>query len=230
MTRNPAEFPPAQWSPIQLAAAELIHDYLGLKSQPAFGEKADVAIGFGHFDLRIAERCMEIKEQGCVSKVIFTGGVGAGSADFTRPEAEEFKAYALNQHPACPESDIIVENRSTNTGENVRYTSELLLREYPSLAFGSGIRAAILVATPFRMRRVWLTFKTHFGMLPAWCMPPESSLEQDCAVFQSKGEDLISQLPGEVDRLKSYPEKGWIVGEPIPPEIFEACRTISTPR
>lgn len=212
---------------VRFAAANLVYEHLALTLPAQADQVADAVIGFGHFDQRIAEKCVQIRNLGLAGFIIFTGGVGAGSADLNQPEADAFLASALRLAPDLPSEEVLVENRSTNTGDNVRFTATLLRETRPELAFGTGIRSVILVATPFRMRRVWLTFRAIFGDLQTRCMPPESDLAADCALFQSKGQELISQLPGEIERLLNYPVKGWILAEDIPSSVIEASRVIA---
>jgi uncharacterized SAM-binding protein YcdF (DUF218 family) len=209
------------------AAAKLVYEHLALTLPPDLNHVADAVIGFGHFDLRIAERCIQIRKQGLARLVIFTGGVGAGSADLKQPEADAFREAVLRTNPEFPCDELLVENRSTNTGDNVRFTAAQLLKTRPDFAFGTGIRSVILVATPSRMRRVWLTFRAIFGDIQVGCMPPQSDLATDCALFRSKGQDLITQLPGEVERLVTYPNRGWILAEPVPNTVIEASRLIA---
>jgi hypothetical protein len=53
--------------------------------------------------------------QGYASKILYTGGVGARSADFENPESIEFLNYTKKNYPQIPEDDIIIEDKSTNT-------------------------------------------------------------------------------------------------------------------
>ena len=96
----------------------------------------DAVLGFGVFDLKLPRFCGELYRSGRAKRIIFTGGVGAGSADLGQPEADAWHAELLKTHPCIPRDHIILENRSTNTGENVRFTAELLAQKHPRLAFG----------------------------------------------------------------------------------------------
>ena len=117
--------------------------------------KADLIIGFGHFDMRIVDHCAQLFEKKFAPNIIFSGGVGAGSADFTNPEAIEFRNYLHEKYPNIPLSNVLIESNSTNTGENVRFTIEILKKK----GLLNGVKRVILVATPTRQLRVLLTAK-----------------------------------------------------------------------
>ena len=61
----------------------------------------DAVIGFGHFDLNIPRHCAELRTRGAARTMIFTGGIGAGTADLGRPEADAFKAVLDREYPVA---------------------------------------------------------------------------------------------------------------------------------
>lgn len=196
----------------------------GFLSQPDAGSPSvcDAVIGFGVFDLRVAALCGQLVAVGRARRVIFTGGVGAGSADLGRPEADAFADELARLYPGIPRDSVVIENRSTNTGENVRLTLDLLADRHPELSPGSGLRTAILVASPARLRRVRLTWKQQAASVAAWDLAPDSTCEAESALHAAKGIDYRALLVGEIDRLRSYPARGWIVHESIPAHVLAA--------
>ena len=200
---------------------QIIYDFLGHASAPPL-QSADAIIGFGHFDLRIAHHCGDLWTRGLAPKIIFTGGVGAGSADLKIPEAEAFAAYLRQSHPEIPLEHVMIEPRSTNTGENVRETVA------QAQAAAVPLDRVILVATPFRQRRVIQTWRHHQPQSEIQSAPPPSSMADDTAVFATKGETLEAQFPGEIDRLQTYPAKGWIAPVDIPPAVLVAVNSLQT--
>lgn len=197
-------------------AAQTIYNFLS----PSVGtdpQPADLIVGFGHFDLRIAAQCAALWQLKLAPRILFTGGVGAGSADLGRPEAAAFAAVLYDTLPDFPRDQLIVESRSTNTGDNVRFSMELIAKA------GWDVRSAILVATPFRQRRVNLTWSKVTGGIAHQSAPPPSSLAEDIALFAGKGEDLTAQLPGEIERLQNYPPRGWIDAATLPDHVLTAA-------
>jgi uncharacterized SAM-binding protein YcdF (DUF218 family) len=78
-------------------------------------------------------------EQGYVSVIIFTGGLGAGNA----AEGDVAAQYAIAQ--GIPAEAILVENESADTIENLT-NAQTLANEY-------GLQTFLIVSTPFHMKR-----------------------------------------------------------------------------
>ena len=117
----------------------------------------------------------------------------------------------------------MIENQSTNTGENVRFLGQ------KAEAANWLLNQVILVATPFRQRRVILTWQAQGPVgSTAYAAPPPSTLATDVALFATKNEDLIAQLPGEIDRLQSYATRGWIAAEPLPESVLAARASLQS--
>lgn len=205
-----------------LPAARLIFRFLACRDEQL--PKTDAIIGFGHFDNKIALRCGELYQQNLAPRIIFTGGVGAGSADLILPEADAFWHELQAVYPEIPQSAVICESASSNTGENIQKTKHLLEVEYPSFRFGGGLDTAILVASPYRQLRVAQSWKKQVPEVEHWNAPPESDFECERELFTAKGEDLVRQLVGEMQRIKSYPDKGFMQTVDIPVEIEEAYK------
>ena len=101
---------------------QVIWDYLCLHQQP---RKADVIVGFGNFNTDIARRAAELYHQGLAPKILFTGGLGRNTEGLLpEPEAVRFAKVAMEC--GVPEADIILEDKSTNTKENILFTREKL--------------------------------------------------------------------------------------------------------
>lgn len=79
-------------------------------------------------------------QNGYVKKIIMTGGYGTGNP---LPDSYTAKQYAKSQ--GVPEEDILCEEQSTITQENLRYAKEIMEAE--------NYRSAILVSDPLHMKR-----------------------------------------------------------------------------
>lgn len=197
-------------------AAETLWSYL---AQTDGIEKADFIIGFGHFDARIAAQCASLYSQGWAPKVVFTGGVGSGSAGLAQPEAEFFMEEAVRL--GVPVEDIIVEPRSTNTPENARFTLDLLSEQ--GLAGEPFDKTCILVATPYRQLRVDLTCRKLWPEARLLNCPPASSYAIDTGLFGEQCKALDPLLVGEIERIDKYGAKGDITPADVPAEIRAAA-------
>ncbi len=195
-----------------------LFDYLYLKQDP---KKADAVIGFGHFDMKIPARCAELYEMGLAEKIIFTGGIGAGTADLGSAEADTFLAYLQKHYPHIKKDNILIENQSTNTGENLRYSIAKVKEEKADWSEKLMKGTLLLVANPFRQRRVFLTTAQILPHANLINCPPNSSYEEELVLFKTKQQNLNEQLPGEIKRIIEYPKKGWIKEEKVPQDILK---------
>jgi hypothetical protein len=202
-------------------AGKAVFEYLAVHDPVSV--RADLIIGFGHFDPAIPRRCSELFVAGVASRILFTGGVGAGSADLDMPEARFFRETARAHYPQIPDSAFLLEQSSTNTGENVTFSLAMLAAHEPLLRPGHELRSAVIVANPYRQRRVWLTCRKQMGDVGLHNAPPVSSFEQQAELFRAKGQDITGLLVGEVERLVRYGELGYMIACLPPPEIEKAC-------
>ena len=91
-------------------------------------EKADCIIALGNSDIRTAQKAADLYLKGYGDLLITTGGYGRLTKDhFTKPEAQIFadEAIALG----VPEDKIIIEDSSTNTFDNIRFTKISQVKE-----------------------------------------------------------------------------------------------------
>lgn len=84
---------------------------------------------------------LDLYRQGYAPKLIFTGGFGGTGARFS--ESQVARRYAMKQD--IPAHDILIENRSRTTRQN--------LIEAKRLMDAHGMRRAILVSDPLHMAR-----------------------------------------------------------------------------
>lgn len=204
-----------------ILAARLIHDYL-VETDPLPEEACDAVIGFGVFDLRLPRLCGDLYTQGLARRIVFTGGIGAGTGNLGGPEADVWRAVLAESYPDIPSDDVIVENQSTNTAENVTFTAALLERTSPALAFGQGLRRVLVVASPSRLRRVWLTLAQLQPALAVVRHSPDANFEFERTLYEAQGIDYLAHLAGEIDRIVAYGARGWIADEPLPGAVAAA--------
>ncbi len=89
---------------------------------------------------------IELYAEGMVKKLIVTGGTGAGN-DIS--DARAAKNYAVSR--GVPENDILVEETSTITQENLE-NAKIIMDE-------NDLKTAIIVSDPLHMRRAMLLAK-----------------------------------------------------------------------
>ena len=203
-------------------AARRIFQYLCIRDE--MFAKADLVIGFGHFDHRIPKLCGALYEGGYAAHLLLTGGRGAGTADLPDAEANVFREVLCEAYPTIPSVNVFVENESTNTGENIRFSNKTLKKADAAFCFERGIQSVIAVASPYRQRRVRGTMRKMYPAIDVCNRPPETSFEEEERIFNAKNQDFTSMVFGEMDRIIDYPAKGYMAAEVIPPEVVDAYK------
>src|SRR5690242_21539067 len=105
--------------------AEKLWDYHLMKHQLA---PAGAILVLCSHDERVAERGAQLFLEGWAPLLIFSGGRGAITKTlWNEPEAVRFARIAESLN--VPRESILVEPRSTNTGQNIEFTKRLLAEE-----------------------------------------------------------------------------------------------------
>ena len=82
-------------------------------------------MALGSHDLRVADRAAELWLEGWAPLLLVSGGLGNLTQHlWTVPEADQFAKIAVTK--GVPKSAILIENKSTNTGENIDFSRKLL--------------------------------------------------------------------------------------------------------
>jgi len=177
-------------------------------------EKSDCILVLGSHDLRVAERGADLYLQGWAPLIIFSGGFGNFTRDnWTEPEADLFAAIAVRL--GVPEKAILIENKSTNTGENLRFTRELLIQK------NLDPDSFILVQKPYMERRSYATFKKLWPEKRLILSSPQISFE-DYPSAEISMEKFVNIMVGDLQRIKTYPQKGFQVFQEIPEDVWQA--------
>ena len=177
-------------------------------------QKSDCILVLGSHDLRVAERGAELYLQGWAPLLIMSGGLGRLTQEmWSEPEADKFAKIALEM--GVPKEAILIENKSTNTGENILFTQQLLQKE--NLA----PKRFIVVQKPYMERRSFATFKKHWPEKELIVTSPQLSM-QAYPTAEITLEEVIHIMVGDLQRIKVYPEKGFQIEQEIPKEVWEA--------
>lgn len=177
-------------------------------------EKADCILVLGSHDLRVAERGAELYLQRWAPLLIFSGGLGNFTKDlWQEKEADRFADIARQM--GVPEKAILVENRSTNTGENILFTQQLLKER------ALDPQSFIVVQKPYMERRSYATFKKHWPDKKLVVTSPPISFE-DYPNQEIPLERVINIMAGDLQRIQLYPQKGFQVYQEIPEDVWHA--------
>ena len=198
--------------------ARLLWDYLQLHQTP---RKSDAIFVLCSMDTRVAERAADLFNQGFGEYLIISGGSGKlTKAVFDKPEAHVFRDVAISK--GVPADKIIIEDRSTNTGENVKFTYELLRRKRHDF------RSFLLVQKPYMERRAYATFMKQWpgGKVDILVTSPRISFSD--YFNETCPRDLVlNVMVGDMQRIKEYAKLGLQTEQEIPKTIWTAYERLA---
>ena len=128
-------------------------------------------------------------------------------------EADKFAKIAVEM--GVPADAIIIENKSTNTGENILFT-QMLLREK-----NLDPDSFIVVQKPYMERRSYATFKKHWPDKKLIVTSPVISFEE-YPNDEIPLERVINIMVGDLQRIIEYPAKGFQVPQEVPDNVLHA--------
>jgi len=184
-------------------------------------KKSDMIIVLGTNDLRLADHAATLYKKGYASQILFSGGMNKRDDllknIWTEPEAVVFARRAIKQ--GVPKKAILLEKRSTNTGENIQFTSKILQKK------GITLKSIIVVQKPFMERRAYATAKKYWPKQDIIATSPKITFTK----YPTKNMPLnaiINLMVGEIQRIKEYPKKGFQIRQPIPKNVMHAYTTL----
>lgn len=182
-------------------------------------EKSDCVIVLGSHDKRVAERGTNLFQEGYAPLIVFSGGFGRlTDKRWTKPEAEIFAEVALNM--GVQKESIFIENKSTNTAENLQFTKKILHEK------GLSLTRVILVTKPYMERRAFATWRKLYPEIGVIITSPTIEYDDYPIDTDLPKEEMINIMVGETQRVKLYPQKGYILHQEVPHTIWEAYKEL----
>jgi len=202
-----------------LALAEVLWDYHHMHHVLA---PADVILVLCSHDLAVADRGADLFLAGYAPLLVVSGGSGAITRRIWKePEAEVFARRAIER--GVPAAQVLLETRSTNTGENVRLTRELLATK------GLDPERFLVVQKPYMERRAYATFRQVWPDAQVQVTSPQLGMREYLATYSSEAltpEDVISIMVGDLQRIRLYPARGFQVEQEIPDAVWTAYEVL----
>jgi uncharacterized SAM-binding protein YcdF (DUF218 family) len=197
------------------ALAQRIWQYHQLNHEMS---SADAILVLCSYDKAVAERGAQLFLEGWAPLLIFSGGLGSITRRLWRePEADQFAAIAVTL--GVPRESILTENRSTNTGENVLFTKQLLADR------NIDPRQFILVQKPYMERRSYATFRKLWPDKDVVVTSPKVSMDEYLRRYSNEAlssDEVISIMVGDLQRIRLYPARGFQIPQDIPDEVRDA--------
>ena len=179
--------------------------------------KADCIFVLCSHNIRVADYAIDLYKRGFAPHLLFSGGVvqrnAALNVFWDTTEAEVFARRALSA--GVPADCILIENRSTNTGENFQFSRQLLESR------GLDFQSFIMVQKPYMERRVLATAQVHWTDKEfVVTSPPISCAGYLCGHLPRDA--VIQHIVGDFQRVKVYGENGFQTPQEIPAEAWAA--------
>lgn len=200
------------------ANAKILWDYLQMHQQPV---KSDIIFCLGSHDTRVAERAAELYLAGLGEVLVFSGGAGKLTAGmFAESEASHFAAIARNA--GVPADKIVIESKSTNTGENIRFTHKLLSELHIKMD------SIILVQKPYMERRTYATFKKQWPAAGVAISVTSPRLGYEAYVNHGAipKQEVLHVMVGDMQRIREYPRLGFQIEQDIPDTVWDAYQEL----
>lgn len=196
---------------------ETLWDYLQLHQQP---DVADLILVLGSNDVRVAEHAAKLYHQGLAPYVLFSGGFGRFTQGvFNHSEAETFAAIAKDA--GVPEHAILLETQSTNSGENLHFSHQLLVQQaWPA-------KRILLVQKPYMERRAYATFMQQWpeSVESVQVTSPAGSFF-DYLSSELTSDFVLNAMLGDFERIRDYPALGFQITQPIPESVMQAYQAL----
>ncbi len=191
-------------------AAESLWNYLKL-DQEIF--RCDCLIAMGSHDLRVAEHAAHLFLEGWAPLLVCSGGLGRLTSA-TWQEAEAYQFAKIARQAGIPESAILLEDQSTNTGENIRFSKALLLEK------GLEIHSALLVQKPYMERRALATALKVWPEI-TYCVSSPPLAFKDYPTDKIPLEEVIQIMVGDFQRILEYPGLGYQIPQEVPDKVMQ---------
>ena len=184
--------------------------------------RADAILVLCSHDTAVAERGAQLFLDGWAPLLIFSGGLGTITRQlWHEPEADQFARIAVAM--GVPPERILVENRSTNTGENVLFTRRLLdERQLSPQRF-------ILVQKPYMERRSYATFKQRWPEKDVSVTSPQVSFDEYVNGYSNtalSSDDVVAIMVGDLQRIRVYADRGYQIPQDIPDDVWKAFEAL----
>jgi len=180
--------------------------------------ESPVILALGSNDVRVAEHAADLFLRGLAPLLVCSGRAGRLTAErFHKSEAEVFADAAVAR--GVPRDAIRLEARSTNTGENITFSRELLA------GLGISPQRVILVQKPYMERRAYATCVKLWPNVEVCVSSPPISFD-DYPNADLPKDLVVNILVGDVQRMRLYAERGFQIAQPMPEEVWTAWSTL----
>lgn len=179
-------------------------------------EPCDIIFACGCSNLDIPVKCAELFKCGYGKRILFAGGPGKiTSSKFKKSDAEVYRDIAVQC--GVPDKAILLETKSTNTGDNFKFSKRLL--------YQNQVKKILLVHYATSERRTLSVAKAILPEFDFIITSPELTFSSFLEQLRHSSEYFYSEvslLVGDIQRMIIYPQLGWQEEVEIPASIIHA--------
>ena len=168
-------------------------------------EDADVVLAMGGSDLSVADTAAGAFCERRARWLICTGGFGKDTAGVL-PYPESVMYAKRCMEAGVPEERILIEDRSTNSGENFRYGKALLEERGVSPSTG------VIASKPYMAKRALATAAKQWPEV-RWSVACQRIGFMEYLAQKDDAETVLNLMVGDLQRLRVYAGK---FQEPVP--------------
>ncbi|EOQ98299.1 hypothetical protein LEP1GSC195_1481 [Leptospira wolbachii serovar Codice str. CDC] len=181
-------------------------------------QKSDLIFVLCSHDLRVAKYAIDLYKKGFANYILFSGGLNFFTKHiFPKSEAESFAELALSSN--IPEENIIIENESTNTGENIQFTKQLLN------SLNLNFDKILAIQKPSMTLRIKLALDKQWNEGIFYISSPIYSIS-DAPHSHINLFMIINEIVGDLQRIIEYPKFGFQSETIIPDHITKAYNSL----
>lgn len=194
---------------------EVLYNYMNMHQKI---EKSDLIIGCGCSDLRVPVKCAELYNEGWAPKILFAGGLGKLTEKiFKKSEAEVFRDIAISHGVA--DTDILVEDKSTNTGDNFRFALALIKEN------NLNVNSIIIVHRKSNEQRTYRAARAIIKDKKIFITSAKESFAEYLNYIKGNNNiESVNVLVGDIQRMIIYPQFGWQEEVDVPKNVIDAYR------
>jgi len=191
-----------------LKNALLLWEYLSTCEKKV--STVDAVVVCCSYDLRVCDYACDLINSGASERLVLSGNTGNWTRHlWDKPEAHIFHERALAN--GVSPSLIILEDRSTNFGENIRFSNDLLPQA----------ESILFVTKPNSLLRVKLTAAVQCPDTNVYVSGPKINFPSDVSnVVGLFG--LINEMVGDIQRIQEYSGCGYQTPHTLPKEVIES--------
>ncbi|MGO1048694.1 YdcF family protein [Crossiella sp. CA198] len=203
-------------SPQDRRDIELLWDFHLLDSGSV---TADLLLVLGSHDLRVAEHAAGLYLDRAAPLAVVTGGAGKVTGGQWR-ETEAVRYARTMRARGVPADRILLEENSTNTGDNFDYSRKLVAGHGLSPASG------IIVCKPYMARRALATAAVRWPELHWSARPPRGAVWA-YPTAETPLDRMINLMVGDLQRLRVYAARGFQAPVEIPEPVWQAYERLA---